>query len=283
MYPERWPALSARILGFIDASRVQCEQLAVNSADPYGISKQLFREARGLAAAIRDFRETHSDQLAPEANNSLEHVTGAIEPLLADPSSNGQRARLWAVVVSLSAFNSEFSFLVADNEVRLRVRSERAFAHLQRSLVVDDQLRERWQAALNAGEVQCEKLGAVHLLSHGLWAFKCDATGARTDLVFNERVSDLAEVSGYSDGLVLTEWKKSKEKVDAERLSSQARLQAGKYDEGALGGLELRSWRYIVIVSEEEVAVPKEKGKVKVKLNMGVGAGLASAGASPFG
>src|ERR1700722_9028346 len=38
-----------------------------------------------------------------------------------------------------------------------------------------------------AGSVACERLGAVHLLWHGIFAFKVDGSGARTDLIAPEQ------------------------------------------------------------------------------------------------
>ena len=68
----------------------------------------------------------------------------------------------------------------------IRTRSERAFAHLQRHFVADAECRDKWTSAFTDGEVACEALRALHLLLHGLWAFKVDNAGARTDLVFQE-------------------------------------------------------------------------------------------------
>jgi hypothetical protein len=119
------------------------------------------------------------------------------------------RERVWAALVSLVAFETEMSFLLSDVQASIRSRSERAFSHLQRSIVVDESIRARWLKAFKEGEVACEKLGAVHLLLHGIWAFKVDAAGARTDLVLEEPAGDVAAVQRYADGLVLTEWKKA--------------------------------------------------------------------------
>jgi len=109
--------------------------------------------------------------------------------------------------VQLAAFDTEMSFLLSDVQQHLRSRSERAFAHLQRVIVVDQQFREKWKSALREGEVACEKLGAVHLLLHGIWAFKVDAAGERTHLVFQDPAGDLLAEQHYADALVLTEWK----------------------------------------------------------------------------
>jgi hypothetical protein len=60
----------------------------------------------------------------------------------------------------------------AGSEAPRRSRVERAFEHLNRSLVVDGDLKGRWLRAFMEREEECEKLGAVHLLQHGVFAFK---------------------------------------------------------------------------------------------------------------
>jgi hypothetical protein len=86
--------------------------------------------------------------------------------------------------------------------------SERAFVHLNRSIVVYAAVQRNWKEAYSAGETECEKFGAVHLLAHGIWAFKVDGASGRTDLVYQEPLLDLLNVRRSGDGLVMTEWKK---------------------------------------------------------------------------
>lgn len=57
---------------------------------------------------------------------------------------------------------------LADTQERLRNVSDRAIAHLQRSIAVDEALREKWKTAFDHHETACEKLGAVHLLLHSI-------------------------------------------------------------------------------------------------------------------
>ena len=129
----------------------------------------------------------------------------------------------------------------------IRSRSEFAFAHLQRSIVVDEAFRKKWQDAFAAGETVCEGLGAVHLLSHGIWAFKVNAAGERTDLVYAEPLADFATRHRYADGLVLTEWKKAATAKEAARKFEEAWDQARRYAQGVLAGNELTSHRYAVV------------------------------------
>jgi len=112
---------------------------------------------------------------------------------------------VFSAVFHLCTFASEMVAILADVQLPLRALSERAFQHLQRLIVVDDEVRRKWQAAFAKGEVECEKLGAVHLLGHGIWAFKIDASGGRTDLVYQEPAGNLIKEQQYAEGFVLTE------------------------------------------------------------------------------
>lgn len=118
----------------------------------------------------------------------------------------------------LGAFETEMSFLLADVQEMIRTRAGRAFEHLQRSIVADADTGRKWQRAFEAGEPACEALGAVQLLSHGIWAFKVNAAGERTDLVYRDEPLDTARLRSVADGLVLTEWKKAGDGADASAL-----------------------------------------------------------------
>ena len=124
-----------------------------------------------------------------------------------------------------------------------------------------------------AGEVACEKLGAVQLLLHGIWAFKVDARKARTDLVFEEAPSDLAVIQRSADGLVLTEWKKAADDTLAPKLFEEARRQAASYAQGLLAATELTAYRYAIVVSRQQVTSPedvREQGVVYRHINIAV-------------
>jgi hypothetical protein len=90
-------------------------------------------------------------------------------------------------LVTLAALEAEVTFILTGRQVQLRTRSERSFLLLQRMLAVDDAVAAKWKDALDKGELACERLGSLHLLSQGIYAFKINAEGARTDLVFTAR------------------------------------------------------------------------------------------------
>jgi hypothetical protein len=89
------------------------------------------------------------------------------------------------------------------------------------------------------------------LLSQGIYAFKVDAAGARTDLVFHEPPNNSLLTRGV-EGKVLTEWKVA----SASNATAQfraARSQADRYKKGALAGAELAGYRYLIAVSLDEL------------------------------
>lgn len=98
----------------------------------------------------------------------------------------------------LAWLRAEVDYHLRDFDAVARRLSERAFLHLQQTIIADDVVRDRWQVALAKGETACEKLGASHLLVHGIFAFKITGAGARTDLVFGEPI-ETGEAERTSD------------------------------------------------------------------------------------
>jgi hypothetical protein len=136
----------------------------------------------------------------------------------------------------------------AATEAPRRSRVERAFEHLNRSLIVDEGLRQRWTSAFAEREESCERLGAVHMLLHGVFAFKVNAAGGRTDLVLGGELEITPAVTG-SETLALTEWKLVRSDGDRDSIARDARRQAELYAAGVLAGVELRATRFIALVS----------------------------------
>jgi hypothetical protein len=89
----------------------------------------------------------------------------------------------------------------------------------------------------------------VHLLSHGIWAFKVTGSGAATDLVYREPLVQSPILQRTARTLVLTEWKKATNDSTARAQSESAIAQAQLYASGVLGDIELKRTRYIVIIS----------------------------------
>jgi hypothetical protein len=101
-------------------------------------------------------------------------------------------------------------------------------------------------------------LGAVHLLAHQFLAFKINAAGARSDLVYSEPPSlELLERS--SAALVLTEWKVAADAKVAQKRFTEARKQAELYRQGPLAAVELTSYRYAIVVTKKQVPIPHDE------------------------
>lgn len=261
MYIEQWKALSGRIHGLVQVGQLHAQYLVVSSNDTYGRAGRLREHGVGILAELESFRRTFQHSLPPAALDAIkECVDNKIDPLLHDKTgtSDNQREQVWAALVMLAAFETEVTFILSDVQAVIRARSERAFSHLQRLIVVDAATREQWKAALKDREVACEKRGAVHLLLHGIWAFKVGAEGERTDLVYQQPAGGLLDEMRYADGFVLTEWKVASSDEEAQKQFAAARDQAKRYAQGVLAGSELTAFRYAVVVSSRHVTVPND-------------------------
>lgn len=253
-----WVLLSARIHGLVKAA-VLGSELFANHGDSVGMMKHLGESA----AKILDDLAVFGRALSATDGNVRETIQAEekrLRPLLSNSSSTQEMRQIHVrtALVGLAALEAEVSYLLSDHQASIRSRVERAFQHLQRSIVVDHDIRDRWRKAFQAGEVECEKIGAVHLLSHGIWAFKVNASGGRTDLVYQEPLQDTRAAAGAAEGLVLTEWKKLGNGNKPDRLFASARSQAKDYAAGVLGGTELTRVRYAILVSEESITVPDD-------------------------
>jgi hypothetical protein len=73
-----------------------------------------------------------------------------------------------------------------------------------------------------------------------------------------EPTEDLSHEQRYADGLVLTEWKTASSQNKVASKFREAREQAAKYVRGALGGNELRAYRYAVGVTWDRAIAPED-------------------------
>jgi hypothetical protein len=265
-YQDQWKALSGRIRGLMQAAHLHARFLSVRSSDTYGSTLRILEQIEQIRSSLQTFRSSFQHTLSPAALVSIENFVNKSNNLVIK-SQGGQSARqerVWAALVLLGAFETEMSFILSDIQQSIRARSELAFSHLQRLIVVDQEFRTKWHNAFEAGEVACEKLAATHLLLHGIFAFKVDAAGARTDLVFQEPAGNFVDERRYVDGFVLTEWKKASSDRDAAKQFEQARSQARHYAQGALAGSELTAYRYAVVVSRRQVTPPADLAEGEV-------------------
>ena len=258
---HEWQALRARIQGLLDAGEFFYSALQHSSADDQSVRKKiLLKNAEILFSGLNDYLESYRSALPEKALESLERFLNQteIKDFNFNPNRGQIRGHVQFALTSLAAFQSEFSYVISDTQaIALRI-TERAFVHLQRSIMVDDNIKENWMIAFDIGETKCEKLGALHLLLHGIWAFKAHGEKGRTDLILNEPLPDLTMIEKTSTALVLTEWKVVKNKNELEAKIKEAFKQTKLYVTGVLGGIELTNYRYLVIVSAKSMKMPSD-------------------------
>lgn len=268
---SEWSAISAKIKGLVEAGNLFFKSIEKYSEDSFGtIRKVLFPQAEKTYLLIDNFREDHENQLPEQAISCINEFLKSFRKNFTDPvPSSTFKYQLQVVqnrLISLASFRTELEYHLSNFSDQIRRTAERAFEHLQRCIVADSNYQEKWTSAFKKGEVYCEKLGAIHLLWHGIWGFKVSAEGGRTDLVMGEKIDNPSQVES-AFGLILTEWKRGSSSSEAEEKLKEARIQAQKYSVGVLGGIELISPRYIVIVTKDYITLPNdiEIGDIKYR------------------
>jgi hypothetical protein len=252
---QQWHALSARIDGLLRAGEFLLCAFRVNSADNFSVVKKSFLpELIAINNEIESLGKTYSGELPPQASDALEkYITQGW-----GKSCNDGKVDIQAFA-PLASFRSQFEYLIRDSEVEGRNMTELAFEHLRRFLVVDEDIRAKWKKAFEVHETACERLGAVHLLSHGIWAFKVTAPGGATDLVFGDPVEQHSQVvRRTARTLILTEWKLVRNPDEIGTKAQEARNQTAIYSGGVLGGTELRGTRYTVLVCQADLVPPDD-------------------------
>ncbi|WP_298967103.1 hypothetical protein [uncultured Roseibium sp.] len=253
---SEWQAISNRIVSLgstLDMwSRFQGPQ--ANAAQ----SKAIWRAAVSLVKDLTQFTEEAGDKLPENAraaleNQRLQSIVNSGTPSTPDMYA----ANICEVAVLLQMTKSEVDYYLQNTDFIIRKTFERALLQLQWSIATSQNVQEDWAHAFGKGETQCEALGAIHLLQHGIFAFKAHSQRARTDLIYGEQVKE-RDIE-ISDGLVLTEWKKVLSQDQVENFAETARNQAALYAGGVLQGIELHTIRYIVLVSEQQLDVPEDQ------------------------
>jgi len=252
MWNVEWNAISARIAALIEAGTYFVRATANGWHDSFGTNQRILQNAHDIRERIGVFQKNHGSQLTEAAKQCLDRFLGE-----AEPSMTHGEASMHAALIQLASFRAEFSYLITDTEAVGRSLVIRAFTHLNRSIVADSDFRRRWDVAFCEGELSCERLGACHLLLHGVWAFKASAAGGRTDLVLGTPLSEGEEVRIAANTLVLTEWKVVNDASQTIAKANEAYEQAKRYSSGVLAGFELSSRRYLVLVSGNDlISIP---------------------------
>ncbi|MGE0256123.1 MAG: hypothetical protein AB7N54_18485 [Alphaproteobacteria bacterium] len=252
---EQWRNLSNRIHSLMHGIDMYVKFLAVRNSDSYRAGGHLRGPIFNIIEEVRVFSNDYP--IPDECKAILDAFVGRFSGMFSVDEATMSYEKIQAFAVAACTVESEVSYALRDNQEHIRAASELAFMHLKRIVTVDDDLNEKWRQAFDHHETKCEKLGAVHLLYHGIWAFKADATGARTDLIFQDPIrlndKDTAKVLG----LVLTEWKIARNENEAEKYR-EAYAQANIYTDEYIKGVELEHYRYLVVVSKRRFPEPAD-------------------------
>jgi hypothetical protein len=198
MWLERWRALAARIDGLLHAGKFLVDALKVHSSDVHQTyRKSLLPEFKEISDEISELRKTYEADLPVKAVDALKRYESYDWYGKVKNPGGSDTGHAIQVLAPLAAFRSEFEYLINDMEIEARNITELAFEHLRRQIVVDDAIQRKWRNAFSKHEPECEKLGAVHLLGHGIWAFKAESKGA-TDLVFGDPINAICQLRGES-------------------------------------------------------------------------------------
>ena len=248
---SEWRALAARIEGFSVPGELVTT--ARDHSPGHLMGGFMLSAADRLLKAVRSFHDRHENDLPEMARLALSQIV--IPTSFPGRSSPTNLLAAAQVAATLRALRVELDHYFADEDLAVRRLVERAFLHLQRSLEADKEFRRRWK---RANESKCETLGALHLLAHGIWAFKAHAVGARTDLILKKPLRNDEVGAADVEAFVLTEWKLADEEDDLCEQIADAHHQLRRYQGGALGGFELSTRRYVVIVSDHDLPLPSD-------------------------
>lgn len=247
---SRWKNISGRILQLQEVSKAYFDSINSFGVDHYGIGgTSIIPAAKDLSLEIIELKRSFA-RLPPkvvtliaklEKNFSGHKFTGI-------PGVGG-------AMVILGVFNSEMNFYLKDHEIVMKERVKLAFAHLQRSLIADPEIQRKWMLAYQENDVLVEKLGGAQLLSHGIWAFKPQEDGERMDLVTHQSIK-VEEVEAAGATLAMTEWARVNAEILPERVK-HAHAKAKSYPARDFVGSELRTERYLVMVSDRPLAMPR--------------------------
>ncbi len=247
---EDWRALAARIEGLLRAVEFYSGLTDAGRTDLLQVlGHSIYPEATDITTELQSFLGKHESMLPDTARAALRAY---LDKNWSQGLNHGQ-------VGSIHRWRYYFRVLNMRSAILKRLRGVR-------SSLLSNTFGDRLRSTLtfvsfgkqpSKKERSCEKLGAVHLLGLGIWAFKISGAGAATDLVLNEPIEDergLIDQTGRT--MALTEWKLVRRNDQLEAKALEARVQASQYAAGLLGPLELKTTRYAVLVTSSALAPP---------------------------
>jgi|SRR5579872_773654 len=262
---QEWKAIAARIDALLQATTLYYQSTARVGSDYHGVSNSdIIPACRAIVEDLTTFSKCYETFVPPAARPLLARLVDQLTNRLTNDRSGGLSG-VQGLIVPLSVFRSEFEFHLRDVSAVVRNLVIRAFTHLRRLLIADSSVQAVWEQAYQEDEPACERLGAVHLLAHGIWAFKASEAGERTDLVLGTHLVVDAQVESSADGLVLTEWKRVIQPQETVKKAEEAVRQMRRYSESILAGFELATDRYVVLVSHDLLAnVPPDLREAEI-------------------
>jgi len=166
----------------LNAAQFFVHTLSINRENAYEVAdRHIAEQAREIVSNLSSFLASHRAAIPQGATVSLDRFLERDADLINNPNVKGLQG-LTLRITALAALRAEVEYHLSDFEAIASKRAERAFLLLQQSIVVDDAMRSKWQHAFERGEVECEKLGAAHLMLHGIWAFGVNTQGAREQI-----------------------------------------------------------------------------------------------------
>jgi hypothetical protein len=238
---QEWVVLSKRISLLTDGAAHVGEHTGL-------IVNILLPRLEELFADVQSFARQHADELPRDTVAVLEQM---LEAGASRIPRNPTAAR-WLTGV-LCLIRSVLDPALAGTEAHQISIVERALLHLQRLMVADPDVQTKWLSAYRQGELSCERLGGAHLLHHGIYPIKSNATGERTDLILGNRLAITSGLRRATEAMALTEWKVIRDPKKSDEIIDQARKQASRYAEGLLAGFQISSVRFLVTVSTDHI------------------------------
>ena len=229
-----WKALSDRIEGLLEAGRFSAPfyDFRIQSAVSIETNNILWPEYVSIFQEIKNYKSTYGQYLSESATKSINRFIESNDNIITTQGDNRRSVpqKVINFSIRLVSFRAEFTFHLSDMQEIAKRITERAFIHLKRLIIADEDFQTRWIKAFNKDETACEKLGAAHLLLHGIWAFKAKEKGEETDLILGEPIRDiLNQVESTAEALVLTEWKRVTDPKELNLKAEEAFIQASIY------------------------------------------------------
>lgn len=132
-----WSALSNRIQGMIDAAHFHFLTVRDPRTENHAVFLHVLKpHSEEIYNAIQTYLDTYRSSLSSAEIDSIQRFNKAWSNLLREASWT-KLSDIQSAMALLASFKSEFSFHMADVQAISRRLTERAFVHLQRSIVAD--------------------------------------------------------------------------------------------------------------------------------------------------